>query len=106
MSRWMDYDNWKLRDSTVNRMRVAFGQWEVDHFADHLNAKATQFNSLFLHARDSWCGPFHSGLGCLCQSAGATTVSNHEGSPTSSGAQGSWHPGGASMEGSAVVPSC
>jgi len=47
MSRWVDLDDWQLRDSTIFQIKQAFGGWQVDRFADHLNARATLFNSVF-----------------------------------------------------------
>jgi Reverse transcriptase (RNA-dependent DNA polymerase) len=47
MSRWVDQDDWQLRDSTIYQIRQAFGSWQVDRFADHLNARAKLFNSVF-----------------------------------------------------------
>jgi len=47
MLRWVDLDNWQLRDSTISQIKQAFGGWKVDRFADHLNARANLFNSVF-----------------------------------------------------------
>jgi len=47
MLRWVDLDNWQLRDSTISQIKQAFGGWQMDRFADHLNARANLFNNVF-----------------------------------------------------------
>jgi hypothetical protein len=40
-------DDWELSWDTVAELEWQFGGWDIDHFADDLNAKAPCFNSLF-----------------------------------------------------------
>jgi hypothetical protein len=47
LSRYSDTDDWELSWDTVAELERQFGGWDVDRFADNLNAKAPRFNSLF-----------------------------------------------------------
>jgi hypothetical protein len=46
-SRWVDTDDWCLRQDTLETIRLSLGPWSVDRFADHWNHTVPQFNSLF-----------------------------------------------------------
>jgi hypothetical protein len=44
---WINQGNWELTGHSLVSICSHLGNWVVDCFADHLNAKADHFNSLF-----------------------------------------------------------
>jgi hypothetical protein len=44
---WINQDDWELSLEAVQQVQQELGQWTIDHFADHINAKASRFNSIF-----------------------------------------------------------
>jgi hypothetical protein len=44
---WINQDDWELTNHVLATMCAHLCDWVVDHFANHLNAKADHFNSLF-----------------------------------------------------------
>lgn len=66
---WVDQDNWELNNWVLAAMHAHLSDWVVDCFANHLNAKADHFNSLFwvpgMEAVDAFSQDWSSGMSLL-----------------------------------------